>query len=817
MTAGRNRIAGIGAGALLAMALASAGPVDPAEATGVVDETVTFDARPTAIVTGADGDLWIAFNEIDAVRRIDPDTNTVLTTVTVQNEPTDLAVGVDGDIWVANNVGVPGEGNSISRIDVGTNVVVATIPSGRTPQALAVTPDGDLWSANRDDTISRIDDATNTIIGSYPTTVDFPMDVVLALDGDLWITDGDGDKVVRFDPATATKISQVAVGDSPDGILQPADSSFLWVANRGSDTLSRIHTGVGSVTSHQVGNYPQALAEDQDGDIWIARDDVGGVARFDPSTQAVTEGVQTGQWPYDVSVGADGDVWVLNRNGSSASRIQHQSTVTGTFTIGDASLTTGQQTNLNVRLKDDDSHDAAHDVQATFELPTILSFVSSSSGCTAADQVVTCPELASLAPGQTQVWTTVVQGVGFNSGTVEGEVTWSHPLAPATSPATFTSGTITSGPGPQPPGQPVLLAAELGPDGIELTWDAPAISSTPITAYTVYRDGDDIGSVTGAPPATSFTDDEPDPGASHTYTVSATNSAGEGLQSDPADIDVPDPPGAPTDLDRGVGEGVAVLWWGPAESTDEVQAYEVWRDDALVAELQPRPFNRWSDGDATPGATHDYEVRAVDVDDEAGPAAEIDLLIPTVATFSDASLDHPFSKDVEWMAASEVSTGYDDDTFRPSAVVTRQAMSAFMYRLAGSPASVPPTTPSFADVGIGHPFFAEVEWMAGAGVSTGYEEDDTYRPSLPVTRQAMSAFMYRLAGSPPSTPPGEPTFTDVGTSHPFRDEVEWMADAEVSTGYEDGTYRPAAPVTRQAMAAFMHRLDLLLHPLLSGP
>jgi hypothetical protein len=37
-----------------------------------------------------------------------------------------------------------------------------------------------------------------------------------------------------------------------------------------------------------------------------------------------------------------------------------------------------------------------------------------------------------------------------------------------------------------------------------------------------------------------------------------------------------------------------------------------------------------------------------------------------------------------------------------------------------------------------------------------------------------------------------------------------MADAGLSVGYEPGpTYRPSAPVTRQAMSAFLHRLTLV--------
>jgi hypothetical protein len=71
----------------------------------------------------------------------------------------------------------------------------------------------------------------------------------------------------------------------------------------------------------------------------------------------------------------------------------------------------------------------------------------------------------------------------------------------------------------------------------------------------------------------------------------------------------------------------------------------------------------------------------------------------------------------------------------------------------------------------------------------------------------MSAFMYRLAGEPPYVAPGTPTFVDVSTGHTFYDEIEWMAATEISEGYTPGPeYRPSTAVSRQAMSAFMHRL-----------
>jgi hypothetical protein len=50
------------------------------------------------------------------------------------------------------------------------------------------------------------------------------------------------------------------------------------------------------------------------------------------------------------------------------------------------------------------------------------------------------------------------------------------------------------------------------------------------------------------------------------------------------------------------------------------------------------------------------------------------------------------------------------------------------------------------------------------------------------------------------------SFPDVPDSHPFHSEISWLVAAGVTEGYPDGTYRPSQPVTRGSMAAFMQRL-----------
>jgi S-layer homology domain len=50
--------------------------------------------------------------------------------------------------------------------------------------------------------------------------------------------------------------------------------------------------------------------------------------------------------------------------------------------------------------------------------------------------------------------------------------------------------------------------------------------------------------------------------------------------------------------------------------------------------------------------------------------------------FSDVAVDHPFCAEIAWAKANNVTLGFEDGTFQPSGLVTRQAMSAFLYRTA---------------------------------------------------------------------------------------------------------------------------------------
>jgi len=168
------------------------------------------------------------------------------------------------------------------------------------------------------------------------------------------------------------------------------------------------------------------------------------------------------------------------------------------------------------------------------------------------------------------------------------------------------------------------------------------------------------------------------------------------------------------------------------------------------------------------------------------------------------STTHPFFGEICWLTQLGITGGFADGGYHPSDAVSRQAMAAFLYRLALAP-PVDAEQAVATDVPLGHPFLREITWLLDEGIATGFG-DETYRPLAPVTRQAMAAFLFRVAGEPaPATPPSQ-TFSDVTASHPFFDEIAWMTEAGVANGFEDGTFRPSAAVSRQAMAAFLLRL-----------
>jgi hypothetical protein len=218
------------------------------------------------------------------------------------------------------------------------------------------------------------------------------------------------------------------------------------------------------------------------------------------------------------------------------------------------------------------------------------------------------------------------------------------------------------------------------------------------------------------------------------------------------------------------------------------------------------------------GSPDDSPVLTVDAGQAVGGLQQTIQLTASASplVFADVPPGTQFEAEINWLAGQGISTGWVEPngtkTYRPLWPVNRDAMAAFMYRLSGKPDFWPPPVSPFADLAPSELYFKEIIWLTARNVSTGWVDGNgtrTFRPSQPVNRDAMAAFMYRLAGRPAFDPPAVSPFADVTTDNVYYHEITWLAAQDISTGWKetDGTrtFRPYQAVNRDAMAAFMYR------------
>jgi hypothetical protein len=113
-----------------------------------------------------------------------------------------------------------------------------------------------------------------------------------------------------------------------------------------------------------------------------------------------------------------------------------------------------------------------------------------------------------------------------------------------------------------------------------------------------------------------------------------------------------------------------------------------------------------------------------------------------------------------------------------------------------------PTTPTFSDTPADHPFYVFVETAAANNIVAGYD-DGTFRPFANVTRGQLSKIVVVAAGWAQLNPPA-PTFSDVPTSHPFYTFIETAVCHQIISGYDDGTFRAFNDATRGQISKIVH-------------
>jgi len=145
--------------------------------------------------------------------------------------------------------------------------------------------------------------------------------------------------------------------------------------------------------------------------------------------------------------------------------------------------------------------------------------------------------------------------------------------------------------------------------------------------------------------------------------------------------------------------------------------------------------------------------------------------------------------------------GYPDETFRPDQSITRAEFVAIVVRLLGLEMSGEKTFPDTAN----HWAKDAIATAYEHGIVNGYN-DNTFGPDDPITREQMAEIVVNAFGLQRKQGGQEKEFADHEEISAWAKEaVEIAVSHGLTTGYEDGTFRPKKQATRAEAAAVLSR------------
>ncbi|MGM9923589.1 MAG: S-layer homology domain-containing protein [Bacillus sp. (in: firmicutes)] len=169
------------------------------------------------------------------------------------------------------------------------------------------------------------------------------------------------------------------------------------------------------------------------------------------------------------------------------------------------------------------------------------------------------------------------------------------------------------------------------------------------------------------------------------------------------------------------------------------------------------------------------------------------------ASFKDVSTNYRFYDEINYLTGKGIITGYPDGTFKPEQTVTRAAAAMMIGRALDLDGTQRKT--KFKDVNSTMVASGYIQSAVEKGIISGFP-DGTFKPNQSVTRGQLAIF---LAKAFQLEKTATVTFKDVSPSMAAYPYIGKLVAANITTGYEDNTYRPNIAVTRGQFSAFMAR------------
>jgi hypothetical protein len=159
--------------------------------------------------------------------------------------------------------------------------------------------------------------------------------------------------------------------------------------------------------------------------------------------------------------------------------------------------------------------------------------------------------------------------------------------------------------------------------------------------------------------------------------------------------------------------------------------------------------------------------------------------------------------EIQYLVENNIINGYTDGTFKPNMNLKRVHAAVLLARQLKLPTNGVPN-PNFKDIPKNHPYYDVIASVAHYGIITGKQNGTVFDPDGTLTRAQMAVILqraYQLKGNIIKD------FADVPKDYWAYDAISAIAANNITTGYqEDHTFRPENPVTRAQFSAFLYRI-----------
>lgn len=148
--------------------------------------------------------------------------------------------------------------------------------------------------------------------------------------------------------------------------------------------------------------------------------------------------------------------------------------------------------------------------------------------------------------------------------------------------------------------------------------------------------------------------------------------------------------------------------------------------------------------------------------------------------------------------------GYEDGTIRPQNNITRAEVATIFFRLLTDNARERywSTTNDFSDVAAESWYNNAISTLSNMGIINGYE-DGTFKPNAPITRAEFTAIATRFFDYEAEY---DGAFNDVSARAWYADYVQAAVDMGLVDGYPDGGFHPDAYITRAEACTIVNRV-----------